>query len=79
MILILIIILIFLSIYGHEYFNDHGREIIQALDHEFNDNKRCDFHSPNDSDMAFPSSSFLEDEISHCSTFGSYGMTQREE
>jgi hypothetical protein len=73
MILLLIIILIFTSII-YEDFNDHGREIIQALDHEYNDNINCDFHSPNDSDIAFPVSNLLEDEIAHCSTYGSYKM-----
>lgn len=79
MIVLLIIILILSSICCYEYFNDHGREIIQALDHEYNDNLNCDFHSPNDSEMAFPSSDILEDEISHCSTFGSYRMYQKKD
>lgn len=74
MIVILIIILIVFFIHNFEHFNDHGREIIQALDHQYNDNINCDFHSPNDSEMAFPSTNFLENEIEHCSTFGSYRM-----
>lgn len=78
MIVIIIIILILLSIYTYEHFNSHGREIIQALDHQFNDNVNCDFHSPNDSEIAFPSSNLLEDEIEHCSTFGSYRMVNHD-
>ena len=53
MIVIIIIILILLSIYTYEHFNSHGREIIQALDCQYNDNVNCDFHSPTDSEMAF--------------------------
>jgi len=74
MIVIIIIILILLSIINLEHFNNHGREIIQALDHQYNDNVNCDFHSPTDSEIAFPSSNLLENEIEHCFTYGSYKM-----
>ena len=77
MIILIIIILFIFYFYNKEYFNDHGRLIAQANDRFFNDNVACDFHSPNDSEIAYASTTYLEDEIEHCYTFGRYSMTQK--
>ena len=74
MIILLIIILLIIYYYNLEQFSNHGRCIIQALDYNNNENTNCIFKAPDDSEIAFPSSTLLEDELENCNVFGSYRM-----
>ena len=59
---------------GDKQISEEPRVILQALDPLYNDNKNCDFHSPNDSKIAFPSSDLLEKEINNCYTYDNFKM-----
>lgn len=74
MIVLIIIILFIYFASNTEFFSNHGREIIQALDHDYNDNVNCDFHQATEYDIIHTPSDFESEQLGLCNTYGKYKM-----